>query len=653
MNFGFVRVAAASPDLRVADCAYNIQKILEAVREAAALHADLIVFPELCVTGYTCGDLFLQKCLLDAAQQQLCLLAERAKEFDIVIAAGLPAAIGGQLYNCAAVLYGGAVLGLIPKAYLPNYAEFYEQRHFSALAAEDPPLAVHWQGRETPVHPNLLFSFAGPEHFVLGVEICEDLWAPIPPSSYHVLAGATVIANLSASNETTGKSEYRRALVANQSARSICGYVYACAGAGESTTDLVFPGHNIIAENGRILRESPRFSDGILCADLDAAYLDGERRRNTSFFTHSRQKAGQYFVIPVPHDTALIATPLLRPISPAPFVPSDPARRSERCDEILTMQAAGLKKRIQHVNVNKVVLGVSGGLDSTLALLICARAFDWLALPREGIQAVTMPCFGTSKRTYKNARALAELSGASLLEIPIAESVSLHFKDIGQDPSARDLTYENAQARERTQVLMDIAAKVKGFVVGTGDLSELALGFATYNGDHMSMYGVNASVPKTLIRYLIAYAADTCEQENLRNVLYEILDTPVSPELLPPENDGGADAIAQKTEEILGPYEAHDFFLYYTMRLGFPPDKIFYLAQKAFAGVYDRKQILGWLKIFYTRFFSNQFKRSCLPDGPKVGSAALSPRGDWRMPSDASAALWMDILNRLECGCKP
>jgi NAD+ synthase (glutamine-hydrolysing) len=606
-------------------------------QEASEAGASVTVFPELSLTGYTCGDLFLQESLLDDALESLRRLAIDSSGLKSAIVAGLPFPFMGKLYNVAAVLCKGEIEALIPKTFMPNYAEFYEMRHFATPDWKKPKL-ISLNGKRIPFGSRMLFSLPNLEGAVLGVEICEDLWAPIPPSSRIALAGANIIANLSASNETTGKESYRKELVRNQSARLLSAYVYSCAGDGESTTDLVFPGHNLIAENGRILAESKRFSNGIIYADIDVSYLLGERRRNTTFRPSKEFETVTLNFKPRPLEG------LIRPISRTPFVPSDPLLRASRCEEIILMQAYGLKTRLQHVNAQNVVLGVSGGLDSTLALLVCMKAFDLIGLSRKGIHCISMPCFGTTERTRANAHALIAALGATLREVPISDAVLLHFKDIGHDKEVHDLTYENSQARERTQVLMDVASQVKGFVIGTGDLSELALGFATYNGDHMSMYGVNASIPKTLIRYLISYIADTSGNEPLNEVLQRVLDTPVSPELLPPE-DGN---IAQKTESILGPYEVHDFYLYHMMRLGYPPEKIMFLALKAFAGAYARAELLGWLEGFYKRFFSNQFKRSCLPDGPKVGSVALSPRGDWRMPSDASVQGWLKRLEELK-----
>jgi len=629
MNYGYIRAAAASPEIRAADCAFNSRGIIAMMKEAGGAGADILAFPELCITGYTCGDLFLQDSLLSEAKSALSHIADASAGASLLTIVGLPYAYNGKLYNCAAVIYEGRVLGLVPKAYLRDYAGFNESRCFTP---------GNHLGSGKPLSTRALFQFSDMTDMILGVEIGEDLWAVIPPSAYHVKAGASVVANLSADNEAAGKDAYRCSLVANQSAKGICGYIYAGSGEGESTTDLVFGAHNIIAENGKILAESPRFTNNIIYADIDLSLLNAERRRNNNFVPDA---PGYEIIAVIRPQREREFKNLRRFIDPAPFVPSDPETLAKRCEEVLTLQALGLKKRLKHLNMKNVILGISGGLDSTLALLVCIRALIMLNQPLSGIHCIIMPCFGTTGRTYKNAVKLARLSGGALRVIPINASVLRHFSDIGHDPEMHDLTYENAQARERTQVLMDIAPQEGGLVVGTGDLSELALGFATYNGDHMSMYGVNASVPKTLIRRLIAYEAGRCGSDELKGVLYDILDTPVSPELLPSE-DGD---ISQKTEDILGPYEAHDFFLYYLIRFGFSPEKILFLAQAAFKDKYTADELNNWLIIFYKRFFANQFKRSCLPDGPKVGSVALSPRGGWNMPSDAPADLWIRNLD--------
>ena len=637
MRHGFVRAAAVTPAIRVGDVAYNADQIRKGMEEAERAGASIVVFPELCITGYTCSDLFLQEVLLRRAKEELLALAEETKGKELLVFVGLPLEVDGRLYNVAAVLHQGEVKAFIPKTFIPNYSEFYEVRHFTK--GPSCPRKITWMpGQACWFGTDVLLACQELPDLVLAAEICEDVWAPNPPSVRHALSGATVLVNLSASDETTGKDEYRRMLIKSQSARLLAGYIYCSAGEGESSTDLVFSGHDLIAENGSILKESARFGHGMICADLDVSRLKAERRRMTTF---EMEDGADY--VRIPFSLPLRDLELERFIDPAPFVPSRQEDRRKRCEEIFTIQAMGLKKRLEHTGCKSAVIGISGGLESTLALLVTSRAFSLLGLSPSLITAVTMPCFGTTDRTYTNACTLTKKLGASLKEVDIKEAVTLHFRDIEQDPACHDVTYENGQARERTQVLMDIANKSGGMVIGTGDMSELALGWATYNGDHMSMYGVNASVPKTLVRHLVHYYADTCGDEELKAVLYDILDTPVSPELLPPE-DG---KIAQKTEDIVGPYELHDFYLYYILRLGFEPAKIYRLARKAFAGQYTEETILKWLKVFYRRFFSQQFKRSCLPDGPKVGTVAVSPRGDLRMPSDASARLWLDELEKL------
>ncbi|MCH5185274.1 MAG: NAD(+) synthase [Oscillospiraceae bacterium] len=635
MKYGYVRTAAATVDIKVADTAYNSENIIRAVREAAANKAKLIALPELCITGYTAGDLFMQKNLIKSALDALKIIANSTAELDIISIIGLPLAKGAGLYNTAAVVFKGEVLGFVPKSNIPNYGEFYEARHFSPGCGKIS--YVDFFGKQVPFGTNLLFCDEEMEDFTFAVEICEDLWTADPPSVRHALAGALMIVNISASNETIAKREYRSMLVKSQSARLFCGYIYSSAGEGESTTDLVFSGDNIIAENGSITARATPFTNSIIYSETDVEKLRGERIRSNTYTGNDENYLRIYF------KTDKTPTPLTRKISKTPFVPENSADRRIRCEEILTIQSLGLKKRIKHSGAKSAVIGVSGGLDSTLALLVTARAFDSLKRSRSDIIAVTMPCFGTTGRTYKNAVNFASSLGVTLREINIEKAVTGHFEDIGHDINLLDVTYENSQARERTQVLMDIANQTGGLVVGTGDMSELALGWATYNGDHMSMYAVNASVPKTLIRYLVDYEAERTDNEILRTTLTDILDTPVSPELLPPK-DG---VISQKTENLVGPYSLHDFFLYYMVRFGFSPSKIFYLAQKAFDGEYDKEFILSWLKVFYRRFFSQQFKRSCIPDGPKVGTVTLSPRGDWRMPSDASAQLWLDEIERL------
>ena len=635
MRQGFVKAAAVTPKIKVADTKYNAELILDMMKESTRQGAKIVVFPELCLTGYTCQDLFLQERLLQGAKDALMKLVKESASLDAIFFVGLPFEILGKLYNVAAVFSHGEVLGLVPKSYLPNYNEFYEARHFVS-GAELATEVVLPDGSCVPADRDLLFVCEQMPKLRIGVELCADLWTPNPPSISHALAGASVLVNLSASNELTGKDSYRRELVSGQSARLLAAYIYASAGEGESTQDLVFSGHNIIAENGQILAESKRFGHGILYSEIDVERLCAQRRRMTTFVTEDQTHTEILFSLKIEE------TKLTRFIDPAPFVPTDRQNREKRCDEILMIQAMGLKKRLEHTGANAVV-GISGGLDSTLALLVTVRAFDLCGRDHKGITAVTMPGFGTTDRTYDNAVKLIQSLGAEFVEVDICQSVNVHFSDIGQDPSVHDVTYENSQARERTQILMDIANKKNALVIGTGDLSELALGWATYNGDHMSMYAVNASVPKTLVRHLVRYYADTCEDKQLSDTLYDVLDTPVSPELLPPE-DG---KISQKTEDLVGPYELHDFFLYYMLRQGFSPAKIYRLAKIAFAGTYEAAFILKWLKTFCRRFFAQQFKRSCLPDGPKVGSVAVSPRGDLRMPSDACATLWMEELNTL------
>lgn len=635
MRQGFVKAAAVTPKIKVADTKYNAELILDMMKESTRQGAKIVVFPELCLTGYTCQDLFLQERLLQGAKDALMKLVKESASLDAIFFVGLPFEILGKLYNVAAVFSHGEVLGLVQKSYLPNYNEFYEARHFVS-GAELATEVVLPDGSCVPADRDLLFVCEQMPKLRIGVELCEDLWTPNPPSISHALAGASVLVNLSASNELTGKDSYRRELVSGQSARLLAAYIYASAGEGESTQDLVFSGHNIIAENGQILAESKRFGHGILYSEIDVERLCAQRRRMTTFVTEDQTHTEILFSLKIEE------TKLTRFIDPAPFVPTDRQNREKRCDEILMIQAMGLKKRLEHTGANAVV-GISGGLDSTLALLVTVRAFDLCGRDHKGITAVTMPGFGTTDRTYDNAVKLIQSLGAEFVEVDICQAVNVHFSDIGQDPSVHDVTYENSQARERTQILMDIANKKNALVIGTGDLSELALGWATYNGDHMSMYAVNASVPKTLVRHLVRYYADTCEDKQLSDTLYDVLDTPVSPELLPPE-DG---KISQKTEDLVGPYELHDFFLYYMLRQGFSPAKIYRLAKIAFAGTYEDAFILKWLKTFCRRFFAQQFKRSCLPDGPKVGSVAVSPRGDLRMPSDACATLWMEELNTL------
>ena len=633
MKNGFVKVAAATPDIRVADVEFNTQNIINAMEEAQKNGAKILVFPELCVTGYTCSDLFDHSVLLKASRKALLEIAENTNDKDMLVFVGAPLEVNGKLYNVAAAMNQGEIIGFTTKTFLPNYGEFYEMRQFTP--GPQTVREITFEGKKIPFGPQILFQAEGMEELVVAAEICEDVWSPVPPSIQAALEGATVIVNCSASDETIGKDTYRRALISGQSARLISGYIYANAGEGESTTDLVFGGHNIIAENGTVLKESSRYVNEIIYSEIDLQRITGERRKNTTF-----QPLDEETLVRVPFTVEETKTFLTRTFPKKPFVPSDEQTRAQRCEEILTIQAMGLKKRLAHTNARTAVVGISGGLDSTLALLVTARAFVMLGRDKKDIIAVTMPCFGTTDRTYQNACEMSKKVGATLIEVPIADAVNIHFRDIGHDPEDHSVTYENCQARERTQVLMDIANKTWGMVIGTGDLSELALGWATYNGDHMSMYGVNASVPKTLVRHLVKYAADDTKDEALKNVLYDVLDTPVSPELLPPK-DGD---IAQKTEDLVGPYELHDFFLYFMLRFGYEPSKIFRIACMTFDGEYDKETIFKWLETFCRRFFSQQFKRSCLPDGPKVGTVALSPRGDWRMPSDACVAVWMKDL---------
>lgn len=639
MKDGFIKVAAVTPQVRVADVAYHVQQIKEAMEQSAKAGVMITVFPELCLTGYSCHDLFYQRTLLQQAKSGLLSLAKKTETLPGIYFVGLPLEWQGKLYNVAAALHGGKVLGLVPKTYLPTYAEFYEGRQFTCGMQQVVMANLPGQKEAIPFGTNQLFACREIPELVIASELCEDLWTPCPPSGAHCMHGATVIANLSASDEVTGKNAYRRSLVANTSARLYCAYLYACAGEGESTQDVVYSGHNLLAENGSILAESELFATGMITTEIDV-YAIASKRHMMS--TYESKPDDTYYVSEF--SLPQVETSLTRFIDKAPFVPSDEATLRKRCEEILDIQSIGLKKRLAHTGAKTAVIGISGGLDSTLALLVTVRAFDMLKLSRAGIIAVTMPGFGTTDRTYQNAVSMIKSLGVTFREVSIKKAVQVHFQDIGQDEHCHDVTYENGQARERTQILMDIANKEGGMVIGTGDMSELALGWATYNGDHMSMYGVNASVPKTLVRYLVRYYAMYLADEKLSKVLYDVLDTPVSPELLPPK-DG---VIAQKTEELVGPYELHDFFLYHLMRYGSEPTKVFRMAKYAFAGEYDDATILKWMHTFYRRFFTQQFKRSCLPDGPKVGTVSLSPRGDLRMPSDACANLWLEQIASLE-----
>lgn len=637
MKHGFVKVAAITPDMRVADVEYNIEQICRRMEEAVEAGAKVLVFPELAITGYTCGDLFFQDVLLNSAEEGLRTIIASSRGKDALVFVGLPFTHAGKLYNVVAAVNNGELLGLTTKTFLPNYDEYYEMRYFQPgpTTAEQ----IEFDGKKVAFGPQILFECREMKELVVAAEVCEDVWAPVSPSVPAAIQGATILANCSASDESLGKETYRRELIKGQSVKLIAGYVYASAGYGESTTDLVFSGHNLIAEKGTILAESEKYRNGIVYSEIDVKRLARERRKNTTFqMTHF-----PYETVHVPFSLQREETVLTRKVLQTPFVPESEEEKKIQCKETLMIQAMALKKRLEHTHCKSAVVGISGGLDSTLAILVTAKAYDLLGLDRKNILGVTMPCFGTTDRTYQNACLLVEKLGATLKEVDIKEAVTLHFKDIDHDMDVHDVTYENSQARERTQVLMDIANQTNGMVIGTGDMSELALGWATYNGDHMSMYAVNASLTKTFIKHVVRYYAETCEETELREVLLDILDTPVSPELLPPK-DG---EIAQKTEDLVGPYELHDFYLYYMLRYGYEPSKIYRLAKYAFDGVYDDETILKWLKKFYWRFFSQQFKRSCVPDGPRVSGISLSPRGDWRMPSDACVAVWMKELDEL------
>ena len=649
MKYGFVKTACASPRLKVADCNFNSEQIICAAKDAAKNGASVIVFPELSITGYTCGDLFFQRTLQNASEVQLKRIISETAKLDSLIFVGLPVPRAEGIYNCAAAIKGGELLALFAKSYLPNYGEFYERRHFTPFQQNMNTQFIDFAGfEEVPFGTDILIQDEKDSAITIGCELCEDLWVPVPPSSRHILAGATIIANLSGGNEIIGKADYRRSLVKSHSARSLCAYLYANAGLDESTQDMVFAGHNLISENGTLLAESSLFSSETIYADIDVERLCQERRRTTSFGFSANNNTfnSNYVIVQIKMNVEKAAGEFSRYVDPHPFVPSDKDKRTQRCLEVITLQAQGLAKRLRHINCQSAVIGLSGGLDSTLALLITCRAFDLCGIERSKVTAITMPCFGTTDRTYNNACSLAKECGATLKEVPIADAVRQHFADLGHDESLHDVTYENCQARERTQVLMDYANKTNGIVIGTGDLSELALGWCTYNGDHMSMYGVNSSIPKTLVRYLVQWFAEASEDaknEKLASVLKDILDTPVSPELLPPKEG----VISQVTEDLVGPYELHDFYLYYLLRFGFSPAKIYFLAQNANLP-YGKDVILKWLKTFYRRFFTQQFKRSCMPDGAKVGTINLSPRGDWRMPSDAVYSAWNEELETLK-----
>ncbi|MDH8702559.1 NAD+ synthase (glutamine-hydrolyzing) [Dysgonomonadaceae bacterium PH5-43] len=644
VDYGFYRVASAIPEVKVGDCSFNVERIKELVCEASNQNVGIVCFPELSLTGYSCGDLFLQHNLIEETQKVLKYLLNETKALETIFIVGAPVLVNSKLYNCAIICAKGEVLGIVPKKHLPNYSEFYEKRWFQSYDSDE-NTSIYYLGSKVFFGNHLLFGSVETEK-LFAVEVCEDLWATIPPSSNHSLAGAKLIFNLSASNELAGKQQYTKSLLAQQSSRCLSAYVYASAGFGESTTDTVFAGNGYVYENGKLLAESKRFEieSQLVVSEIDWDLIASERLKNTSFATQPMSfvevEGRQIVSVCLSNKTAKDKS-LIRKINPTPFIPSADDYK-ERCEEIFSIQVMGLVKRIKHINCKSLIIGVSGGLDSTLALLVCAKAVDKLGLPRTMICGVTMPGFGTSDRTYSNAIDLMKSLGISTKEIDITAACMLHFKDIEHDPNVHDVTYENTQARERTQILMDLSNKLNGIVVGTGDLSELALGWATYNGDHISMYGVNAGVPKTLVRHLVKWIADNRVDEASRNTLNDIIDTPISPELLPVNK---TKEIAQKTEDLVGPYELHDFFLYYMLRYGFKPEKIFFLAKQAFEGVYTEEVVKKWIKVFYSRFFSQQFKRNCMPDGPKVGSVNLSPRGDWRMPSDASVSDWLNKIS--------
>lgn len=641
MNYGFVKVCAATPEINVADVEYNTQNIIKAIKESAKAGSEITVFPELCICGYTCGDLFNQKTLLDSVENALAQICKATSGIETLVFVGAPISSGGRLYNCAIAINDGHILGIVPKTYIPNYGEFYERRYFAPAPSE--PFYIDICGQQDIiVDTHIIFSAANCVDFTVSAEICEDLWSPRSPSLWHTQAGANIIVNLSASDETVGKAEYRKSLVKMQSGKLICGYIYSDAGQGESTTDMAFSGHNLICENGTCVAESKLFENGLLYGEIDVELISSERRRMASSYFGSDNENYSYYTT-IEFQAGDIKAEICRDISKTPFIPQSVDKLSDRAELVLMIQSKGLEKRLKHTGAKTAVIGVSGGLDSALALLVTCRAFKAMGKPLKDIIAVTMPAFGTTDKTKNNSLKLIDAVGATCKIIPVGESVLKHFEDIGHNPDDRNTTYENAQARMRTLVLMDIANETGGLVIGTGDLSELALGWATYNGDHMSMYGVNASVPKTLVKYLIKYEAERLGGV-AEEVLTDILNTEISPELLPPENDG---SIAQKTEDLVGPYILHDFFLYYAIRYAFAPDKIYYLAKKAFKDEFDGKTLKKWLKNFYKRFFAQQFKRSCVPDGVKVGSVCLSPRADWRMPSDASNELWLEIIEKL------
>ncbi len=636
MKHGFLKVAAATPVIKVANCKYNAKQIINIINDVNQNKVKILVLPELCITGYTCGDLFFQRELIDSASDALLDIVGCTKGLDMLIAIGLPIYHRSKLFNCAAIVFNGEILGFVPKSFLPNHSEFCDKRHFKEPNNENQ--TVLFKGKTYPFGTKILFSCENMPELKIAVEICEDVWAPLPPSTRHSLAGATVILNLSASNELVEKDSYRQMLIKSQSAKTISAYIFADAGEGESTTDMVFAAHNMIFENGVLLKEGKLFKNQTIISEIDLQLLNGERNRNTTFPVCERE---DYKVINFTLNQE--KTKLSRYINKTPFIPKEKENMKNRCDTILAIQAQGLKKRILHTNAKKIIIGISGGMDSSFALLVAKYTLDILGRKASDIIAISMPCFGTSERTRNNAQKLCEKLEIDFREIDITDSVKQHFKDIGHDINRHDIVFENAQARMRTLELMDVANKEGGIVLGTGDLSELALGWATYGGDHLSMYNVNASVPKTLMKHLIQYIANKCEDKELSEILLDILDTPISPELLP-HDDGN---LTQKTEELIGPYELHDFFLNYILRFGFSPDKIYSLACYAFEKDFEKTEILKWLKIFYKRFFAQQFKRSCMPDGPKVGTVSLSPRSDFKMPSDCSYDLWNEKLKEL------
>ncbi len=642
-NYAYVRVGAAVPKIEVANCSYNIDSIYELIIEAEKNNVAVLTFPELCVTGYTCADLFYQATLIDECEKSIQELLDKTKHVDMLIILGAPVKVNFKLYNCAVAIYKGKILCIVPKVFIPNYGEFYEKRWFSA-ADELGRISINYCGQDTFISTNVLMQHESIKDLCVGIEICEDLWSPIAPSAFQALAGASIILNLSASNDYVGKSENRKQIIKSQSSKCICSYVYVSAGFGESSTDLVFGGHSMIYENGDLLAENEKYSldSQLIFTEIDLEKLSTYRQRNTTYADCQSKYDNDYER--VYFNTNIDIGNLSVNIDKSPFIPKNENEISKRCSEIFNIQINGLAKRILHTKSKSMILGISGGLDSTLALLVCAKTCDKLGLDRKIIKAVTMPGFGTTDRTYNNAVKMIDKVGADFREINIRDSVIQHFRDIGHDENNHDVIYENSQARERTQILMDVANQENGLVIGTGDLSELALGWATYNGDHMSMYGLNSSIPKTLIRYIIKWAADYEFKNDIKSILYDVLDTPVSPELLPPDSEG---KISQKTEELVGPYELHDFFLYNVIRFGYKPSKIFFLANIAFKNEYNSDIIYKWLKNFYFRFFSQQFKRSCLPDGPKVGTVCVSPRGDLRMPSDAAVKMWIDDLEEI------